>query len=716
MKQLVQNLDTGLTELIDSPYPQCRSGEVLIETKASLISIGTERMLVQFGKSGIMEKIRQQPDKVKQVFEKIKSDGLLPTVHAVRNKLAEPLPMGYCNAGVVVAKGNDVIDFSIGDRVVSNGPHAEIVAVPKNLVSKIPDEISFEEASFTVAGAIGLQGIRLAAPTLGETTVVIGLGLIGQLTAQLARAHGCRVIAFDLDEAKVNCARSMGIDARVSKTSVAEVLDATGNIGADLVLIAASSSSETVLTQAAQMSRKRGKIILIGVIPITVNRSELYEKELSFQVSCSYGPGRYDPIYEQSGNDYPLPFVRWTERRNFEAVLECLKSGSLKVTPLISQVEDFYNVPSVYQNLESSKALAIILTYKNVVSNNVTVDIKSPKNLNIRNNNSDRSLSAIIGAGNFAKAAMIPGLIKAGIPVKYVCSKGGLSGTILARKFNIPNSTTDIEQILNDNDVKTVFIATRHDSHAFLCEKALKSGKHVFVEKPLAVSMTQLERVVQVLDEQHTIDKDISITVGFNRRFSPFIKKLINALGSPVPMINAVFTMNAGALPSKHWTQSAEEGGGRVIGEACHLIDLFSFIAGSPIKKVCATNLGSSTNLLSDNVSILLKCENGSQGVVNYFSNGSKAYPKETLEIYTNNQTVKIDNFKKISFFGFSNARNMSSLSQDKGHNQQFIEYSKFLKNGGAEPVPFSAAVNATAASIAAVQSLENQSWVDVLY
>lgn len=707
MFQIFQNLKTGRTELVQCPYPQCKTGSIIIKTSASLISLGTERMLVEFSKSSLLDKAKQQPEKVRQTIDKIKTDGIISTFNAIDNKLSEPLPLGYCNAGTVLEVGSGITDFSIGDRVISNGPHAEIVSVPKNLVTKIPDEISFEEAAFTVAGAIGLQGIRLIAPTLGETVVIIGLGLIGQLTAQLARAHGCRVIAFDLDKSKTDLAKSLGIDAFISNDPVESVFQVTAGTGADSVLIAASSPSESIISQAAHMCRKRGRIVLVGVVPLNINRSDFYEKELSFQVSCSYGPGRYDPVYEQAGNDYPLSFVRWTEQRNFDAVLQCISNGSLKVKPLITEQIKFSDAPNVYNQLSTTKAIAIIINYpeENSVSLAKTVVFD-----NIIPEESKSNSIAIIGSGNFTKMTLLPALGKIGAQVRYICSQTGTSGPYLSKKFKIQCCTTDLDLVLNDENIKSVIITTRHKSHSQLCIAAIEKGKHVFVEKPLAVNREQLQKIIGVIKD----NKNVSVTVGFNRRYSQLIDKVKKFLGEPAPQINMVYTMNAGAVPYNHWLQTPDEGG-RIIGEACHCIDLFVYLSASPVISVCATSLGKDSNLLSDNVSILLKSQNGSQAVINYYANGSRQYPKEDIQIFSNGNVLTLNNFRKLKIYG-KKCNNFRLFTSDKGHLQQFRSYLDYLNGDGLLKNSIQEHLNVSEASIAAVESLMKKRWIDLEY
>lgn len=705
MKQIIQNLKSGETALEDVPAPQVKSGHILIQTTYSLISLGTERMLVEFGKASYLDKARQQPEKVKQVIEKVKADGLKPTVNAVFNKLNQPLPLGYCNVGKVIGIGRGVTELTIGDRVVSNGAHAEIVNVPKNLVAKIPEGVSNQEASFTVIGAIGLQGVRLCNPTFGETIVVVGLGLIGLITAQLLKANGCKVIGFDFDQKKSDLAKEQGIDA-VNLSSgtdpVKYAMECSNYIGVDGVIITASNKSNDIISQAANMSRKRGRIILVGVIGLDINRSDFYEKELSFQVSCSYGPGRYDEEYELKGNDYPLPYVRWTEKRNFEAVLHAIQSKSLDVKPLISEEISFNEVVSAYRNISNSKSIATIIKYSDCPSTESTLKVSEISF------NGSKGVLGIIGAGNFTSSTILPSLSKANAKIKYLASSGGLSSTALSKKFDIGYSTTNYKEILSDKEVDAVLVTTRHNSHASMTIEVLKSQKHVFVEKPLALNIAELDKIIE---EQG--NSGYSVTVGFNRRFSPHTIAIKKALGYGRAPINIVATMNAGFVSKDMWVHDLDVGGGRIIGEACHFIDLLLYLTGSKIKSVCMSSMGVNTDESTDNASILLKFENGSNGVINYFANGSKAYSKERVEIYSQERTAVIDNFRKTKFFGFKGSSNVNT-KQDKGHFNQFKLYHDFITRGGKPIIPFDEIVNVTKVSFGAITSLKENSWIDV--
>ena len=705
MKQIIQSFKTGETILGDIPTPQVRVGHVLIKTSRSLVSLGTERMLVEFGKANLIQKARQQPDKVKLVLDKIRTDGILPTLESVFNKLEQPLPLGYCNVGEIVEIGKGVSGFKVGDRVASNGPHAEYVCVPKNLVAKIPDNVSDEEASFTVIGAIGLQGIRLLDPRLGETVVVTGLGLIGLITAQLLVANGCHVIGIELDQHKIEVAKSLGIytiNPLETNNPVSAVHAKTNGIGADGVIITASAKYNDIIKQAAQMSRKRGKIVLVGVVGLNIDRSDFYEKELSFQVSCSYGPGRYDEDYEQKGLDYPIAYVRWTEKRNFETVLKAISTNRLNVKALVSEVIDLDNYHTIYDDIGNKKSIASILKYPE------QKEIQRTVHLEEHNYSASENAIGIIGAGNFTKMTLLPALKKTRSKIKYISSAGGLNGTALAKKYGIPNSTTDYNEILKDEQVNTVIITTRHDLHAKITIRVLQAGKNVFVEKPLALNHQELINIISAYRQ----NQNSTITVGFNRRFSPHIQKIKEAI-NPDENKHIIATMNSGYIPPEAWVHDIQIGGGRIIGEACHFIDLITYLSGSKVKSVCMNSMGITPEDNTDNATILLKYENGDNGVINYFANGSKSYPKERIEIFSGGKTLIVDNFRKTTAYGVKGFSKYKS-KLDKGHAAQFKLLMERIKQGGEPLIPFEEIVNTTQASFAAIQSLKEQKWVDI--
>lgn len=704
MHQIIQDLKSGDTILEKVPVPRVGAGKVLIKTHRSLVSLGTEKMLVSFGQANLLDKARQQPEKVKEVVNKMKTDGVQPTIEAVFRKLGTPLPLGYSQAGVVVEIGKGVTSFKPGDRVVSNGNHAEYVAVPENLVAKIPDEVSFEEASFTVVGAIGLQGIRLVKPTLGETVAVIGLGLIGLITAQLLKANGCKVIGYDLDEDKLNRARSYGIDAVHSgkQDPVKFAESFTDQVGVDAVIITASTKSNAVIKQAANMCRKRGRIVLVGVIGLDMDRADFYEKELSFQVSCSYGPGRYDEEYEQRGNDYPLPYVRWTEKRNFEAILESIRSGNLDVKSLITERVKLADYLDIYGDMNAGNSIASIIEYPEANSQQPTAN---SRNVTVSDSRieSGTGVMAVVGAGNFTQAMIMPMLDKAGASVKYIVSSGGLSSTTLAKKYKVPNSSTDLQSVLADDEVEGVLVTTQHNLHAGMTLQALKAGKHVFVEKPLALKQEELEEITEAVR-----DSGKTVTVGFNRRFSPHAEKMKSFLGDEPGPMNIIATMNAGFIPPEVWVHDLESGGGRIIGEACHYVDLITYLTGSKVAEVSMQAMGTDPQENTDNASIHLKYENGSLGVINYFANGNKAYSKERVEVYYQGNNLILDNFRRLDGYGYGGGFSSKILKtkQDKGHAKQFDLLTKRWSEGGEPLIPFDEIVNTTKATFAAIESL----------
>lgn len=692
MRQIIQDMKSGQTILEEVPVPQVKSGSVLIKTSCSLVSLGTERMLVEFGKASLIDKARQQPDKVKQVLDKIKTDGVQPTIEAVFNKLGHPLPLGYCNSGTVVAIGNGVTEFKVGDRVASNGQHAEYVCVPKNLVAKIPENVSDEEAAFTVIGSIGLQGIRLINPQLGETVVVIGLGLIGLIAAQLLQANGCRVIGIDFDEEKVQLAREkniIGINPTKGTDPVKYVLEETASYGADAILITASTKTDEVIHQAAEMSRKKGRIVLVGVIGLGLRRDDFYKKELSFQVSCSYGPGRYDDDYENRGIDYPLPFVRWTEKRNFETVLQAIAMGRIDVKSLITEEVKLDNYKEIYGDMRKHGSIASIIKYPSDSKMRTVVEVTS------LNFTGTKGQIGIIGAGNFTSATMLPALTKSKACIRYIASAQGLSAKILAKKVGAKRATSDYHEILKDDVVDLVMITTRHNLHAPMVLDALYAGKHVFVEKPLCLNQKELGEIVTAY--QMAQKNGVTLTVGFNRRFSSFAVKMKELAGKGVK--NIIATMNAGFIPSEVWVHDLKTGGGRIIGEACHFIDLCSFLTDSIVTSVCMNAMGENPEENTDNASILLRYKDGSNAVINYFANGSKSYSKERVEIYTQEKTLVLDNWRELKGYGCKGFTKMKK-SMDKGHTTQFSLLNERILRGGEALIPFCSIINTTKASL----------------
>lgn len=687
MKQAINNLKNGSILLLETPAPSYGKGGLLIHSTHSLISAGTERMLVGFGKASYLDKACQQPEKVKMVLEKVVTDGLLTTIEAVRSKLAQPLPLGYCNVGVVSELGAGVDGFQVGDRVVSNGPHADVVKVPQNLCARIPDAVDDESASFVVVASIGLQGIRLAQPTLGESFVVTGAGLIGLLTVQLLLAQGCRVLAIDFDESKLALARQFGAQTcnpGAGEDPVAAGMALSRGLGVDGVIITASTKSSDPVTQAARMCRKRGRIVLVGVTGLELNRADFYEKELSFQVSCSYGPGRYDPSYEEQGHDYPLGFVRWTEQRNFVAVLDMLASGQLDVKPLITHRFAFEDAPKAYETLTADKAgLGILLQYNSPTAQRMVRRVTLNAHATF---SAQKPVLGFIGAGNYASRMLIPAFKAAGAQFHTIVTAGGINGVIHGEKAGFAEASTDLKAMLDQGVINTVAIVTRHDSHARFVAQALQAGKHVFVEKPLATDAQGLADVLAAYESAQASSPQggPQVMVGFNRRFAPQVQK-IKALLAPVKEPKSfIMTMNAGAIPANHWTQDNAVGGGRIIGEACHFIDLMRFLAGSPIVSVQARRMVDAPGVAvtEDKASITLGFEDGSFGTIMYLANGAASFPKERVEVFAAGRVLQLDNFRKLKGYGWPVFSKMNLWKQDKGQNACASAFLQAIEKG----------------------------------
>ena len=687
MKQILQDMAKGTTYVSEAPAPSVGSQSLLIQTTTSLISAGTERMLVGFGKASYIDKARQQPDKVKMVLEKVGTDGLLTTIEAVQSKLGQPLPLGYCNVGIVSAVGREAEGFKVGDRVLSNGPHADIVRVSKNLCARIPDNVDDESAAFVVVASIGLQGIRLAQPTLGEAFVVTGAGLIGLLTIQLLRAQGCRVLAIDFDESKLVLARQFGAETcnpGKGEDPVAAGMAFSRGHGVDGVIITASTQSSDPVTQAARMSRKRGRIVLVGVTGLELNRADFYEKELSFQVSCSYGPGRYDPTYEDKGQDYPYGFVRWTEQRNFEAVLDMLASGQLDVKPLITHRFAFEDAPKAYETLTTDKSgLGMLLQYSSPVEQRLvrSITLQAAPTFS-----KEQPVMGFIGAGNYASRMLIPAFKEAGAQFHTIVTSGGINGVIHGEKAGFAEASTDMDALLANETINTVAIVTRHDTHARFVAQTLQAGKHVFVEKPLAIDADDLQQVRAAYDaaQANAAQGGPQVMVGFNRRFSPQVQKMKSLLEPVKEPKSFIMTMNAGAIPANHWTQDNAVGGGRIIGEACHFIDLMRFLAGSPIVSVQARRMGDApgVDITEDKASITLGFEDGSFGTILYLANGAASFPKERVEVFAAGRVLQLDNFVNLKGYGWPGFTKLNLWKQDKGQKACAAAFLQAIESG----------------------------------
>lgn len=708
MRQILQSLRTGQTEVANVPAPGVSRGCLLIRTTHSLISAGTERMLVDFGKANVLEKVRQQPDKVMQVIEKVKTDGLATTVDAVLNKLDQPLPLGYCQSGVVIGVGAGVEGYAVGDRVVSNGKHAEVVSVPVNLTAHVPSSVDSAQAAFTPLAAIALQGIRLIQPTLGETIVVTGLGLIGLMAVQLLRANGCRVIGFDFDASRCALARRWGAET-VELAGGADPVQAatamTHGQGVDAVLVTASTGSSLPIRQAAQMSRQRGRIVLVGVTGLDLVRDDFYKKELSFQVSSSYGPGRYDPAYEEKGQDYPLGFVRWTAARNFEAVLDHLARGTLDFEPLITHRIPIDEAERAYATVSSDRsALGIVLEYpqhKAPLARTVTLEtapaaraVKGPR-INV------------IGAGNYAGAVLIPAFKAGGAALRSIASGAGVTARHAGRKFGFAQATTDTHSALTDAEADAIVIATRHDTHARFARIALEAGRDVFVEKPMCLTFDELADLERVMAAAHAAGRAPRLMVGFNRRFAPHVRHIKELLGGVSGPRTFVMTVNAGAIPVDHWTQDPSIGGGRIIGEGCHFVDLLRFLANAPIVGWDIAVMSAAT---PDSAVIRLSFADGSLGSIHYLANGNKAFPKERLEIFAGGRVVQLDNYRRLVGYGWSSVKPMRLWRQDKGQGSCASAFLDAIRLGDPSPIPFAELVEVHRVTIALGEAAAAQS------
>lgn len=700
MKQILQSLKTGATEVAAVPIPSVSRGQLLITSSCTLVSAGTERMLVEFGKAGWIHKARQQPDKVRMVLDKIKTDGLMPTVEAVFNKLDKPLPLGYCNVGRVAKVGAGQTAFEVGDRVISNGKHAEVVSVPFNLCAKVPDTVSDEEAAFTVLGAIALQGIRLVQPTLGETVVVTGLGLVGLMTVQLLRAHGCRVLGLDFDPAKLVLAKQFGaevVDLSVGYDPVSLATAYSRGRGVDAVIVTAATKSSEPIHQAALMCRKRGRIVLVGVTGLELSREDFFKKELTFQVSASYGPGRYDPNYEEKGQDYPVGFVRWTEQRNFEAVLDMMADGRMDVKPLISHRFPIDEAEKAYELMGGGGRtfLGILLEYPGIALTQKARTVFFGSQLNSgRSPLRGQCIVSLIGSGSYATAALIPAFKAAGVRLRSVVSSTGVSGAYAGRKFGFEETTTDTDRLFADPDTNAIVVTTRHDSHAYFVQQALQVGKHVFAEKPLCLTR---EELAAIETQYVSIPSPPIVMVGFNRRFAPQVQRVKQLLTGVSGPKSIVMTVNAGAISADHWTQDREIGGGRIVGEACHFIDLIRFLVGVPIAGYQCMAMDSSTQ---DTVTLQLAFADGSIGTVHYFANGSKAFPKERLEVFAAGRVLQLDNFRKLSGFGWPGFSQMNLWRQDKGQKACVQAFVDAVLGKRPIPIPFSEVIEVSRVSI----------------
>jgi predicted dehydrogenase/threonine dehydrogenase-like Zn-dependent dehydrogenase len=714
MKQLLQNIKTGKSTIEDVPVPTPREGQALVKVEASLVSAGTERMVVEFAGKSLVGKARSRPDLVKQVIEKARREGLSSTVQAAFNRLDQPMALGYSSAGTIVALGKNTQGFKVGQRVACAGGgfavHAEYNVVPRNLLTPLPKNVDFESAAFTTLGAIALHGFRLAEPQIGENVAVIGLGLLGLLTTQIASAAGCNVLGIDIDPARIALASSLGLQAVRRDQAVDSSVAFAANRGFDVILICADTSSNDPVELAGIIARDRARVVATGAVGLTIPRKVYYEKEISFINSRSYGPGRYDSNYEENGNDYPLGYIRWTEGRNFEAVVDLMSKDKLRVKPLITHRFPIEKATEAYEVITGKKKenfLGVLLTYPQTVEKlesgalSLSMSSKVVK-FNVPTFKPATCKLGVLGAGLFANAVLLPSIKKASdIQLIGIASSGGLHAQHSGRKFGFQYATSSEDEIINDPNINTVAILTRHVSHSELVIKALKAGKHVFVEKPLAINSTQLSAI----SKQLKADSGSLLTVGFNRRFAPLAQSLHASLASRTEPLHAHYRINAGPIPLNHWTQDPEIGGGRIIGEACHFIDFITFLVGEAPVSVTAHALPDGGKYREDNVSMTFTFPDGSLGVVDYLANGDKSLPKERVEVFCGGKIAVLDDFVSLQTVADGKKKEEKG-AQDKGWVNEWKAFTKSIREGGEPPIPYEQLIGVTESTFAAVESL----------
>ena len=686
MKKLLQNLRDGSVQIIDMPLAKIDDSEILIETHYSLMSPGTEKMLLEFGKSNWIERIKKNPDKVNQVINKIRNEGFMSAFETVQAKLNEPIELGYCNAGIIKEIGKNVKGLKVNDRVVSNSPHSEYVTNYVNCITKVPENVDLKSANFSILGAIALQGIRIANLSIGETVVVYGAGVIGLLTAQILNSTGYKVICLDIDKKKLELVKDYGaIAINVNNLNGQELLeeinDITNGIGVDAVILTLASTDKNIISNAAKISRKKGRIVLVGITNNHIDRSDFYEKELSFQVSCSYGPGRYDFDYEVKGIDYPLHYCRWTMKRNIEYVLYLISKKKILTDHLISKEYKFIDAKKAYKDVLENNNITISFDYeKNKSIQQKPMQIKEYTNIQVLEKNFHKSKTlkeiniGIIGSGSYCGKVILPNLsTQKNIKFETIISKNGKSSSLFGKKYNFKNISTEINDVLNNDKISTVFITTRHDTHADILIKCLKKNKNIFLEKPLCINIEQHRAIANAYEDSRSI-----LFMGYNRRFSSFtsiIKKLLNETSTPK---NIQYTINATRIDKQNWIKDRNIGGGRLIGEVCHFLDYTNYLIG---KNISTYSVLSNVNDIDDNLIIQLKYNDNSLATINYLTNGSQKYQKENIRIFCSGKIIELDNFKKIKTYGFNKEQNTSFFRQDKGQYQMISNFLNDCQN-----------------------------------
>jgi predicted dehydrogenase/threonine dehydrogenase-like Zn-dependent dehydrogenase len=713
MKQLLQNMKTGKTSIEEIPVPAPRPGQALVRVAASLVSAGTERMLVEFAEKSLVGKARSRPDLVKQVFDKMRREGVLVTLGAAFNRLDQPMPLGYSSAGTIVALGGEMDGFRVGQRVACAGGgyavHAEYNIIPRSLLTPLPDSVDFESAAFTTVGAIALHGFRLSSPQIGESVAVIGLGLLGLLTGQISAAAGCCVLGIEVDPQRVDLAASLGLQAVLRERAVDSALAFTANRGFDKVIICADTASNDPVELAAVIARDRANVVATGAVGLTLPRKLYYEKELRFINSRSYGPGRYDISYEENSKDYPIGYVRWTEGRNFEAIVDLMAGQKLQVKSLITHRFPIARAAEAYEIITGKKKepfLGVVLTYPvdTLTSSQVVrFNVKTFKRENV-------VTLGVLGAGLFANATLLPALKKVeNLEFVGIASAGGLHARHAGDKFGFAYAASTDDEIMNDPAINTVAILTRHDLHADLVVRALQAGKHVFVEKPLAVNPDQLSQVSEALQAEGCP----LLTVGFNRRFAPLARSLQAFLVPRSEPLYMHYRINAGYIPLNHWTHDPAQGGGRIIGEGCHFVDFLTFLAGAAPVSVTAVALPDNGRYREDNVSMTFSFPDGSVGVVDYLANGDKSFPKEHLEVFCGGRIAVLDDFRSLEMV-YDGHRTMVKKRQDKGWKDEWASFVNVIRTGGQPPIPYEQLVGVTRAVFAAMESLRKRERISV--
>lgn len=707
MKQIQQSYRSGELKLADVPVPRASGGGVLVETCVSLISSGTEKQLMDLAKASLAGKAMARPDLVRRVVRNMKRDGLRSTLDKVFAKLDTPIALGYSLAGRIIEVGRKVPGHAVGDRVACAGAgfanHAEFNVVPKNLIARIPDGVTDEDASFVTLGAIALQGVRIASPTLGERVVVMGLGLIGLLTVQLLKANGCRVLGFDPNASRVALARELGADISVSEGLAEAVFGFTGGYGADAVVLTAATKSSEPLNVAAEISRLKGRVVVVGLVGMTIDREPFYKRELDLRLSMSYGPGRHDPGYELDGHDYPLSYVRWTEQRNLSAFLELVADGRVTPQKLITHRFPIAEAERAYALMEMSEPhLAILITYPERETGAIIERTLSTRPAVPRRR--DKSNVAFIGLGNYAKGVLLPAVRKIlGVSLTFVATSTGISAGHSASKYGFAAATTDPATVIADAATDTVFVATRHDTHACLTAAALKAGKHVFCEKPLAVGAEDLNEVRAAAAASTAV-----LTVGFNRRFAPMLVAAHDALAPRSGPLVMLYRVNAGAIPGDSWIQR-EEGGGRVVGEVCHFVDALTFLCGAPPVEVAAM----AARGHDDAVSVVLRFADGSTGTIVYSSLGEPSVSKESIEVFAAGKVVQLEDYVRLVITE-RGRRNEHKAAQDKGQTALVAAFMAAAQGRAAAPIPLNELIAVTETTFAIEEALRTGAVVEV--